>query len=479
MTETILDQDKRLSQSLLWDLQYEAYSQYGIGAWSQKGVPSYITSNSYTTKCYAHVVLGYLRDGLSQNVFDLNHPVYLFDLGAGTGRFAYQFLKELFQLIGSGPLSQIKLRYVMTDIAKDNIDFWQRHPYLQSYYERGVLDCAQFHHSQSLPIHLIYRNKDLTPENVINPIVVIANYFFDTIPQDLFRVHNGVLEEGHITLLTSENAFSSHLDPNVINHLKFRYTYYPVVSSLDYYEDVDSNEILEMYRSQFDDATFLFPTGPFKVLSTFKNLSHSRMLLLAGDQGVCTSEQVQQWGDPMVALHGSFSIGVSYHALAMLFRLQQGKALLTTFSDPAFVVMGGVLNQGKQDIFHETALAFKEHIDRFEPTEYWRFVTLTEKEWKDPPLSHLLMLIKLGNWDAMALHAFFPWIREKLPKATESEKKRLVETIHRVWENYFPVAPEEERFVANLGTLLLEMDLAEEATLYFQRALQISTKKIV
>lgn len=479
MTETILDQDKRLSQSLLWNLQNEAYRQFGIGAWSQKGVPSYITSNSYTAKCYAHVVLGYLRDGLAQNAFDFNHPVYLFDLGAGTGRFAYLFLKGLFQLIGSGPLSQIKLCYVMTDIAQNNIDFWQRHSYLKAFYERGVLDCAQFHHSQNHPIHLICRNKDLTADNVINPIVVIANYFFDTIPQDLFRVNNGVLEEGRITISTSENAFSNSHDPNIINHLKFRYSYHPVGLSSNYYEDADNNAILELYRNQFNDATFLFPMGAFQVLCTFRNLSHSRMLLLAGDQGVCTSEQVQQWGDPKVALHGSFSIGVSYHALAMLFNLHQGKALLSTFSDPTFVVMGAVLNQGKDENFHETELAFQEHIDHFEPTEYWKFVTLTEKEWKDPPLSHLLMLIKLGSWDAIALHAFFPWIREKLPKATESEKKRLVETIHRVWENYYPVAPEEERFVANLGTLLLEMGLADQATIYFQRALQISTKKIV
>lgn len=476
MAEIILDQDKRLSQSLLWTLQYEAYCQFGVGAWSQKGVPSYITSNSYTTKCYAHIVLGYLRDLLAQNALDLNHPIYLFDLGAGTGRFAYLFLKELFCLIGNEPFSKMKLRYIMTDIATENIDFWQKHPYLKSYYEQGVLDCAQFLHSQSQPLHLIRQNMPLTVENVVNPIVVIANYFFDTIPQDFFRIHNGILEEGRITLSTHKDTFENSQDPNIINHLKFQYSYHPLSSSSPYYEDADDNAILEMYRRQFNEMIFLFPCGACQVLRTFRNLSRSRMLLLAGDQGVCTEKQVQRWKDPSVALHGSFSIAVNYHAIAALIHRLKGKALMTTFSDPAFVVFGAILHP-EMDNFYDTELAFRKYIDDFEPTEYWRFVTLTEREWKEAPLDHMLILIKLGNWDAMSLHAFYPRIKELLPKATESQKERLIETIHRVWENYYPVAPEEEIFVANLATLFLEMGLSKQATIYFQRAQQIAALK--
>ncbi|MBA3815845.1 MAG: hypothetical protein H0X29_04865 [Parachlamydiaceae bacterium] len=480
MTETVLDAEKRLSLSLLWTLQCDAYRQFGIGAWSKKGVPSYITSNSFIAKCYAHVVLGYFRDGFDQKVFDFNHPVYLFDLGAGTGRFAYLFLKELFRLIGEGPLTQIKLCYVMTDIAEDNIDFWQNHSYLKPYFEQGLLDCAKFHHSQSQPIHLLGKNKSLNPDNVVNPIVVIANYFFDTIPQDLFRVHNGMLEEGRITLLTRNDALSAPLDPDIINHLKFKYSYHPITAPTNYYEDEDENAILEMYRTEFNDITFLFPTGAFQVLRTFRNLSHSRMLFLAGDQGVYTTEQVKHWGNPIVALHGSFSIAVSYHAISALIN-RYGKALISTFSDPAFVVMGGILIQDGKGGFRETELAFQEHIDSFEPTEYWRFVSIAEKEWKAPPLSYLLLLIKLGNWDVMSLHAFFALIRASIPNATESEKKRLAETIHRAWENYYPVAPEEESFIKNLGTLLIEMGYFDQAAIYFHRATQIPaiTKKIV
>lgn len=324
-----------------------------------------------------------------------------------------------------------------------------------------------------MPIHLLRENKHLTPENVDNPIVVISNYFFDTIPQDLFRVENGILEEGHITTLTNEGSFSNPENPNIINHLKFRYSYSPLESTLNYYESSDDNRILKMYRDQFNDATFLFPSGAFQVLRTFKKLSHSRMLLLAGDQGVCTNTQVQQWGEPVVSLHGSFSIAVSYHAIAYMFRHLHGIAFLPTLPNKTFVVMAGVLNQEKESHFHETELAFQEHLNSFQPVEFWQFVNLTEKKWKESPLDHVLLLIKLGNWDVMSLHAFFPWIKEQLPHATQDQKDRIAETIHRVWENYYPVARAEERFVTNLGSLLLEMGFSNQAQTYFERAKQL------
>ena len=85
----------RLSESLLWKLQNDAYSEFGIEAWSRQGVPSYITSNPFIARCYAHVVLGYIRDLIAQGTLVANEPIYLFDLGAGTGRFGFLFLKEL------------------------------------------------------------------------------------------------------------------------------------------------------------------------------------------------------------------------------------------------------------------------------------------------------------------------------------------------------------------------------------------------
>ncbi len=470
LPENILESNTRLSQSILWKLQHDAYSQFGIDAWRKHGVPAYITSNSYTAKKYAQVVLGYVRDCVARSAIELAHPIYLLDLGAGTGRFAYFFLQELTQLLAASSLPKIKLCYVMTDIVSSNIDFWQEHPYLKPYFEQGILDCAYYHHAQHDPIHLLNRNQTLSKESLINPLILVCNYFFDTIPQDLFRYKDGHLEEGRITLFV-EDEEPVTLDPTVINRLRYRYSYQPISSSQPYYENNALNVLLESYAHMAEGCSFLFPVGALQALSMWMQWSQARLLLLAGDQGVCTAAQICQLGEPKLSLHGSFSFPVSYQLIVDFFGQHDGLTCLTSFPDSTFVVMAGVLGLTNAP---ETLLAFEEHIDSFEPTDYFRFVSLTENEWKNPPLDHILLLIKLGNWDASVLLTFFAAIRQALPSASEEQKKMLCATIERVWEHFYPIGPIAGDFVLNLGVLLFEMQCFIEAKTYFERSMLIA-----
>lgn len=469
-SENILESNARLSQSLLWKLQRDAYCQYGIEAWNQHGVPFYLTSNSYTAKNYAHVVLGYLRDLVHSAAVDLEHPIYLLDLGAGTGRFAYFFLRELLPFLNSSSLPKIKLCYVMTDIVSDNIHFWQQHPYLKPYFEQGLLDCAYYHHAQNEPLQLIKGNKILSKENLINPVILICNYFFDTIPQDLFRVKDGRLEEGRITLFVEDEKLTA-ADPAVINRLQYRYSYHPLSPSQTYYEIPEYNSLLETYSRYHEGSSFLFPVGAFQVLRQFIEWSQGRLLLIAGDQGVCTPDQVRQSGEPKLSLHGSFSFPVSYLCIAEFFQQQNGIAWLTSFSDPTYVVMTAELGLKSAP---ETSLAFQEHLDSFEPTDYYKCVSLVQEGWKDPSLEYILLLVKLGNWDASVLHTYFSEIRQAVSLANAQQKELLRSTINCVWEHFFPTGPSSGDFVLNLGVLLFEMKYYAEAITYFERSMEIS-----
>lgn len=468
--ENILESNARLSRSILWELQSKAYRQFGIEAWDKHGVPAYLTSNSYIARGYAHVVLGYLRDCLNASLIDPKDPVYLLDLGAGTGRFAYFFLQELFRLLHSSSLPVLTICYVMTEIVPSNIGFWQQHPYLKPYFEQGILDCAYYHHGQTEAIQLINRKETLSKESLKNPLALICNYFFDTIPQDLFRFNQGQLEEGCITLFVRDES-SLSLDPSIINHLQCSYSYHPLQDPQSYYANPEYNLILNSYSKLCEGRSFLFPIGALQVLSSFIEWSQSGFLLLAGDQGVCTSDQLKQSKDPKLALHGTFSFPVSYHSIAAFFKQQGGKSWLTSFSDPDFVIMAAVLGMKH---WPETSLAFCEHLDHFEPIDYFKLVSLTQENWKAPPLDYILLLIKLGNWDANVLHTFFSAIQQALPLATEKQKQIVYETINCIWEHFYPIGPSTGDFVLNLGVLLFQMSYFKEAKIYFDRSILIS-----
>jgi len=57
----IIEQNKALSESAIWEMQRQYFHKEGIHAWVNQ-VPFYITSNPFIANVYARIVLGFIRD---------------------------------------------------------------------------------------------------------------------------------------------------------------------------------------------------------------------------------------------------------------------------------------------------------------------------------------------------------------------------------------------------------------------------------
>ncbi len=145
-TRHVVEESKPLSRSLLWQLQRRFFEQHGIDAWRQAIVPHYVTSNPFIADAYARVLFGFLRDWQagSPTPLDPSRPVYLIELGAGSGRFAFHFLQSFLRAYRHSSLGRQRVTYVMTDFAARTLDFWQTHPSLQPLVAQGLLDFAHF-----------------------------------------------------------------------------------------------------------------------------------------------------------------------------------------------------------------------------------------------------------------------------------------------------------------------------------------------
>src|SRR4051794_36001344 len=89
----VLEAATPLARSMVWHLQRTFYSDQGIEAWTRSRVPQSVTTSPIIAHAYARIVFGYLRDTrATRATLDPNEPVYLVELGAGSGRFAYRFL---------------------------------------------------------------------------------------------------------------------------------------------------------------------------------------------------------------------------------------------------------------------------------------------------------------------------------------------------------------------------------------------------
>lgn len=472
--DIILEENQPLSKSLLWTLQKNAYTQFGPLAWSQKGVPFYVTSNPYTALQYAKMTISYLKDCFKQ--MDTSAPIYIFDLGAGTGRFGYLFLKSFLDLLPTYKLEHLKIRYIMTDIVEENITFLKQHPLLQPFLEADILDFSIYHHADTgNSVHLIQSGLTLSQEDFVNPLILIANYFFDTIPQDLFKIQDGKLQEGKISITLDslpELSSLSKTSPEVIPHMHCSYSYASIKDPKHYYSDPLLANLLNTYAKQFNNITFLFPVGAFQSLNHFSELSKGRFFLLAGDQGICTEAQIAEAEEPKISLHGTFSIPVNYHALAHYFKVQHGVALLTSDPDPNYVVIAAALGNNINPLT-TTQTAFQSLFNAFGPCDYWKFVN-GAIQWENPPLEHILLILKLGNWDPLTFYDFFDKIRKSIPKASEELKIQLQDAIEYVWEHFYPISPDEGLFLLNLGVLLFEMGNTQAALTYFLRARELT-----
>ena len=271
----------------------------------------------------------------------------------------------------------------------------------------------------------------------------------------------------------SETEELTPTDPAVIKHLNYTFDYEPIESVENYYVDFpELNKILKVYASRFENIPFQFPVGAFQTIRFFRELSKGRLLLLAGNQGRSTEEQIKSNSKPFIAKHGSFSLSVNYHAIAMFFRHAGGMSLLTTYPEPIFVITAAALG-GEKDQYPETTLAFRTHIDYFEPNDYLKMVSYSEKQWLEPTLESVLIILKLGDWDPINFNFFFERVRRLLPQASLDEKERLVQVIYNIWDRFYPVNKQEGAFIMNLGVLLFDLERYPEAIAFFQHAINL------
>ena len=325
---SILESNQRLSQSLLWKHQRNFFSEQGIEAWNTGKVPHYATSNPFIANAYGKVVFGFLRDCNlnTQTPLDITQPVYIVELGSGSGRFAYHFLKQFFDIYRQSTLETIPVKYIMTDFAQENLDFWQSHPSLHPFVNQGLLDFAHFDVEKDSTLKLVHADETLDSSNLKNPLIVIANYFFDSIPHDLFHIDNGELYETLITL-TTPTSHPESKETTELDEIQISYTDSAITADT-YYDDPALNLVLKDYRNSLKSTYLLFPIVALTCLSKLRQLSGDRLLFLSGDKGYSNADSLEGRGIPnLTKHHGCFSLSVNHHAIAQYTQNQGGQAL--------------------------------------------------------------------------------------------------------------------------------------------------------
>ncbi len=430
--------DQRLSKSILWDIQREFFLNQGIHAWQEDIVPHYISSNPFMARTYSQLVLGYLRD-ISAGEIDQTQPIYIIELGAGSGRLAYHFLHQFHERLAQTTFSEIPVKFVMTDFVPNTLTFWQEHTHFKPWVDAGHLDFALFDVQSPTSLHLVHENCTLTSDKLQNPFVLIANYFFDSIPQDGFAILDGQLCENLLTVYSTQPEPNLG-DPTIWDRLHLAYEAIPLEQP--YYPDDDYNHILDLYEAYLPDTKLLFPNGGLDCLKFWQGYGNGRFLLVSSDRGHTLPESLLQEEDPLPNLHGSFSMMVNYHAISQYVQLQGGLALQASHYQSNLQVAAYLLGETAQDGI-ETKLAFNDTILTGGPDDFFSLKAALEHTLPQLSLPQILSYLRLSCWDADIFVACLPNLRKQILAESDAWHNDIYQVLLNVWQQYLPLQSDE------------------------------------
>lgn len=413
-----------LSECGLWALQENYYNKLGVQAWNER-TPYYVTNSVPIAEAYADLLVNFLLD---RPLDDPSEPLTILELGTGTGRLAHYLARELTRKLAYFPETRgVTFRIVMTDLSEETLSFWASHPRL-----RPEVDFALFR-ADSDPV-LKLRRSGQSLESVANPLVVIANYFFDSLAQDEFRVTNGTLEE---CLITLEPTVRPPQDARDVRALRS----YKKIDAARRYRDPELSRLLKAY----DRGSFTIPVASLGCLKNLRKLG--QLVLLSSDRGFTSDEHMMHYTEHPHELHeGAFSNLVNYGAICSTFRTSWMTSHLYLDSVQTVCALDF------EGPFPHLGYAFGERIERANLVntcnEMFALARAREEFYK----TALMGFVRLNMMDPQAFSAAANRIAGYIPKMNYSEQRDLEAMIEEVWEQdyHFPGAPNVTFWLAHL-----------------------------
>jgi hypothetical protein len=437
-----------LSRSRVWDLLRAYYEGQATEAFAE--VPHQVIDNPFVAAAYARVVTGYLRD-CARAGLDLDEPLYIVELGAGAGRFAHGFVRELGAILDALPLALPPVVYVMTDAAASTLSDWERNPALGD--ER--LDFARFDVGSDRTLALRRRGVEL--ERLANPLVVIANYLFDSVPVDAFAVGDGTLEECLVTVAGDDIA-----------QMELSYERRPAEPG--HYGDADLDALLAHYRENLRDTVVTIPRAAIECIGRLRELGGGRALVLAGDKAHATEESLAHRGEPELSRHGSFSLMANFHALGWYARRHGGEALDGGDRHATIAVAAWMFGDSPGG-HAETRLAYDDAIERFGPDDLFAVAEGVERAAAQLSVAELVAVLRLSGWDAFTLLGVSEALLENLKDADAAVQEDLRYALFETYDRHYAV-PGEGDLPFAIGLLLYEMEDYEDALEFFEASLE-------
>ncbi len=170
----------------LWARSRRYYAASGATAWTSGAVPCHISTSAFISSAYAAIVAGFMADTEASAIV-ADEPLIILDLGCGAGVLGVRVARELQRrgcrdfcvvladLDPAAALAQVQLPPAASLVRDGLLDV-------------AALDAAASEGAASDGLHLELSGRRVGTSSLRRPLVVLANYLFDSLPIELLRV---------------------------------------------------------------------------------------------------------------------------------------------------------------------------------------------------------------------------------------------------------------------------------------------------
>jgi len=452
---TVLEADVALSTSAIWGLQREFYAQRGIQAWTEDMVPQFITNNPFIAEIYARILFSFLSDSTMSALSPAN-PLRIFELGAGVGKFSYLLLRKLTDLLQTQGIAPATIRYCMTDCSEGVIQEWRRNHYLAEFVSNGMLEFERFQAGEKIDSQFLRSQ---------GPLVLIANYVFDSLPQDAFEIKEGQIFEALVSTTAPSPGDAASM--NALSGLQLSYKNVPLEPQR--YPEESWNQILEYYRCHLAAGSLLFPCAALETLRAFREFADGGMLVLAADKGFAHEEEIALCqGPPTIEFHAPncFSQMVNFDAIGKYVQAGGGAVLLPDKHFTGLNICGFIQGRSGEQ-FPATMAAYGESQAAFGPDDLFALFAWLNAHMEEMTVPQILAALRLTRWDPILLLRVFPVLARQL-RTVGIERHDLRSAVFKTWANHYPVNQSENALAFDCGVILLELRFFEDALSMFK-----------
>lgn len=455
----VLQKMTRFDQSIIWSLLHRFYMEAGPEAWSNKIVPQRSTSNAFCADTYASIVATFFKELEAEGN---SKPPMVIELGGGSGRFAWQFLNRLFNYHFADGEDCPEFTYLLTDGSLKNIEGWKKKDRFAPLIESGVLELAQLLIEPDPVIRT--EQGDLKPADIADrPVIIIANYLFDSIASNMVRIRDHAIEQVYIETQSTTHGFLKK-PITTFESVTERFESRPIKGEPSGHPIIDA--ALRRYAERPGDFHVVVPQICFEFVEKFL-ARETPLLLLAGDLAYSDPSEFEL-KSPLI-FDTYFAHHTNLHIFGELFREYGGAMHSQRHKDANFSC--SLFSLPGRDRWKDLSLARTREtaqalLKDFNPYDAHEIIDLIESTAGDMSIRQAMAVIRFAKFDPDVAAGCIPHLLYHIQQGEEQiDRPQIYETYMEAFRAYFPDGS-EVHFDCGIAELFMRLG-------YYVQALQL------